>query len=171
MSQKFKVNHKEKRGPATGFEPSCCGFQYRCSHLNFRYCAASSKQFPDIQGVQIQMHSETCKLHDKNIQSEESNLMIIMMMMLAFFKGFLRINQPMIFKSVIPVHSHKNQNDKTITSKTQGGGNLYESLLDFHAKTIISYFHDTFNVHSFNYEQVFFDYWIVSCKLKIYVQK
>lgn len=50
----------------------------------------------------------------------------------------------MRFKSVIPDHSHKN--DRTITSKTQGGRYLYENLLDFHVKRIISYFLDTFNV-------------------------
>ena len=76
----------------------------------------------------------------------------------------------MRFKSVIPDHSRKN--DRTITQsgrKAQDGRNLNERLLDFHAKRIISYFLDTFNLTLIIMIQ-FFD-WLKIKKLKLYTER
>ena len=47
---------------------SDCGFESRCSHINFRYGVCL--EFFDIQAnYRVQFHSETRTWHDNNIQS------------------------------------------------------------------------------------------------------
>ena len=48
---------------------SGCGFESRCSHLNFRFRASFEKGVPWHSGNYIVwIHSETCTWHEKNIQ-------------------------------------------------------------------------------------------------------
>ena len=67
---------------ATGLEPkttwfvyelSGCGFESRCSHLNFKYCACFEQEVPLHSGnYRMWIHSETRTWHDKNIQLHNS---------------------------------------------------------------------------------------------------
>ena len=48
---------------------SGCGFESRCSHLNFRFRACFQQGVPWHSGIYIvSIHSEMCTWHDKNIQ-------------------------------------------------------------------------------------------------------
>ena len=52
------------------YELSGCGFEFRCSHLNFRYRACFQQGVPWHSGKYgASIHSETLTWHDKNIQS------------------------------------------------------------------------------------------------------
>ena len=52
------------------YELSGCGFESHCSHLNFRSRACFELGLPWHSGnYRVWIHSETCKWHDKNIQS------------------------------------------------------------------------------------------------------
>ena len=50
------------------YELSGCGFESRCSHLNFRYCASFEQRVPWQPGKYREwIHSETHTWHDNNI--------------------------------------------------------------------------------------------------------
>ena len=52
------------------YEVSGCGFESRCSHLNFRFRACFEQEVPWHSGNhRVWIHSETRTWHDKNIQS------------------------------------------------------------------------------------------------------
>ena len=52
------------------YELCDCGFESRCSHLNFRYRVCFEKEVPwDSGNCRVWVHPETYTLHDKNIQS------------------------------------------------------------------------------------------------------
>ena len=52
------------------YELRGCGFISRCCHLDFRYGACFKQGVPWHSGnYWVWIHSETCKWHDKNIQS------------------------------------------------------------------------------------------------------
>ena len=52
------------------YELSGCGFEYSCSHLNFRFPACFEQRFPWHSGnYRVWIHSEMHTWHDKNIQS------------------------------------------------------------------------------------------------------
>ena len=52
------------------YKLSSCGFESRCSHLNFRYRACFEEGVPWHSGIyRVWIHSETCTWHDKNMQS------------------------------------------------------------------------------------------------------
>ena len=54
------------------YELNGCGFESRCSHLNFRFCACFEQGVPWHSGnYRVWIHSETRTWHDKNIQSVE----------------------------------------------------------------------------------------------------
>ena len=51
------------------YELSGCGFESRCSHLNFRFHACFEQGVPWHSGnYRVWIHSETRTWHDKNIQ-------------------------------------------------------------------------------------------------------
>ena len=51
------------------YEPSGCGFESSCSHLNFRFRACFEQGVPWHSGnYRVWIHSETGMWHDKNIQ-------------------------------------------------------------------------------------------------------
>ena len=52
------------------YELSGCVFEFRCSHLNFRYGACFEQGAPwHSRNYRVWIHSETRTWHDKNIQS------------------------------------------------------------------------------------------------------
>ena len=52
------------------YELSGCGFEYSCSHLNFRFRACFEQGVPWPSGnYRVWIHSKTRTWHDKNIQS------------------------------------------------------------------------------------------------------
>ena len=52
------------------YELSGCGFQFSCSHLNFRFCACFEQGVPWHSGnYRVWIHSEMRMWHDKNITS------------------------------------------------------------------------------------------------------
>ena len=52
------------------YELSACGFESRCSHLNFRFRPSFEQGFPWHSGnYRVWIHSEMRIRHDKNIQS------------------------------------------------------------------------------------------------------
>ena len=52
------------------YELNGCGFESRCSHLNFRFRACFEQGVPWHSGnYRVWIHSETRTWHDKNIQS------------------------------------------------------------------------------------------------------
>ena len=58
-------------------ELSGCGFESRCSHLNFRFRACFEQGVPWHSGnYSVWIHSETRTWHDKNIQSDRKELLI-----------------------------------------------------------------------------------------------
>ena len=53
------------------YELSGCGFESRCSHLNFRFRACFEQGVPWHSGnYRVWIHSETRTWHDKNIQTK-----------------------------------------------------------------------------------------------------
>ena len=53
------------------YELSGCGFESRCSHLNFRYCTCFEQGVPWHSGkYRVWIHSEMRTWHEKKIQSE-----------------------------------------------------------------------------------------------------
>ena len=51
------------------YELSGCGFESRCSHLNFRFCACFEQGVPWHPGnYRLWIHSETHAWHDNNMQ-------------------------------------------------------------------------------------------------------
>ena len=57
------------------YELSGCGFESRCSRLNFRYHACFKQEVPWYSdNYRVWIHSETRTLHDKNISHSHSFL-------------------------------------------------------------------------------------------------
>ena len=55
------------------YEVSGCGFESRCSHLNFRYCPCLEQGVPwHSAKYRVWIHCETRTWHDKNIQLKDS---------------------------------------------------------------------------------------------------
>ena len=55
------------------YKLSCCGFDFRCSHLNLRYCTCFEQGVPwHLGNNRVWIHSETRTWDDKNIQSNAS---------------------------------------------------------------------------------------------------
>ena len=59
------------------YELSDCGFEPRCSHLNFRFHACFEQGIPwQSSNYRVWTHSETCTWHDTNIQINSDVLYI-----------------------------------------------------------------------------------------------
>ena len=57
-------------GRVSVYELSGCGFEFRCSHLNYRFRACFEQGVPWHSGsYRVWIHSETRTWHDKNIES------------------------------------------------------------------------------------------------------
>ena len=64
------------------YELSGCGFESRCSHLNFRFCASFEQGVPWYSGnYRVWIHSNMRTWHDKSIPSTK---------IIRYFKSFLR---------------------------------------------------------------------------------
>ena len=58
------------------YELSVCGFESRCSHLNFSYRACFEQEVPCLSGnYRVWIHSKMRTWHDQNIQSSDWHLL------------------------------------------------------------------------------------------------
>ena len=57
------------------YELSVCGFEFRCSHLNFRYRVCFEQGVPWHSGnSRVWIYYKTCTWHDKNMQLKNNSL-------------------------------------------------------------------------------------------------